>query len=198
MVHLYCHPSWAHAADEPSGSYEQTSVPPLPPSDAQMNESDERNVAQWDGFGVPSLPSSDARLLSSADVNGEVTVFDEKYWFDQVAALRRENADLEHEKQWARSLVDQLQGDCNTLQEENKRLRLQLTEAGKAVNAWTTHCSTLEDSLRRHGSHSDLALRITGMEQRLDNAVKDVDKLTQSLGQAVQDFLNKRVQQWKA
>eukprot|EP00973_Karenia_brevis_P083392 11567581-Karenia_brevis.AAC.1 len=36
------------------------------------------------------------------------------------------------------------------------------------------------------------------MEQRLDDAVKDVDKLTQSLGQAVQDFLNKRVQQWKA
>eukprot|EP00973_Karenia_brevis_P015328 2096731-Karenia_brevis.AAC.1 len=88
MVHLYCHPSWANVADEPSGSNEQTNVPPLPPCDAQMNESEERNIAQWNDFGVPSLPSSDARLLPSADVNGEVTVFDEKYWFDQVAALR--------------------------------------------------------------------------------------------------------------
>eukprot|EP00973_Karenia_brevis_P060176 8373556-Karenia_brevis.AAC.1 len=67
-----------------------------------------------------------------------------------------------------------------------------MTEAKRAIDAWIAHCSTLEDSLRRHGSNSDLALRITGMEQRLDNAVKDVDKLTESLGQAVQDFLNKR------
>eukprot|EP00973_Karenia_brevis_P026502 3656752-Karenia_brevis.AAC.1 len=36
------------------------------------------------------------------------------------------------------------------------------------------------------------------MERRLDNAVVDVDTLTESLGQAVQDFLNKRVQQFKA
>eukprot|EP00973_Karenia_brevis_P090444 12402620-Karenia_brevis.AAC.1 len=198
MVHLYCHPSWTNVADETPGTSERTNVFPLPQRDALTIGSEENDLTQWEVLGVPSLPLSDDRALPSADANEEVPVFDEKYWFDQVAALRQENADLQSGKQWAMSVVDQLKSDCASIKEENRQLRLQLTEASKAIAAWTAHCSTLEDSLRRHGSHSDLAMRITGMERRLDNAIVDVDTLTQSLGQAVQDFLNKRVQQFKA
>eukprot|EP00973_Karenia_brevis_P007596 1031025-Karenia_brevis.AAC.1 len=119
MVHLFCHPSWANVAGESSSSNAHSTVPPLPSSDVQTNE---HSVDQWDAVGMLSSPSSDARLLSPANVNEEVTVFDDKYWFDQVAILRRENADLEYEKQWAMSIVEQLRGDCSTLQDENKLL----------------------------------------------------------------------------
>eukprot|EP00973_Karenia_brevis_P010393 1409967-Karenia_brevis.AAC.1 len=101
MVHLYCHPSWTNVTDEPSGTFEQTLAPPLPPCDAQMTGSEENDLAQWEVLGASSSPLSDDRTLPSADVNGGDPVFDEKYWFDQVAALRQENADLQLGKQWA-------------------------------------------------------------------------------------------------
>eukprot|EP00973_Karenia_brevis_P003529 490090-Karenia_brevis.AAC.1 len=83
-----------NVVDEPSGSNEHTGVLPLPSSDVLMIESDECDLAQWDSFGVQTSPAIDARLFTPEDVNGEVTATDDKYWFDQVAILRRENADL--------------------------------------------------------------------------------------------------------
>eukprot|EP00973_Karenia_brevis_P065643 9125135-Karenia_brevis.AAC.1 len=54
----------------------------------------ERGMPQRCDSDVHPLPLSDAQPFSSA--NGDVvdSIYDEKYWSDQVAALRRENADL--------------------------------------------------------------------------------------------------------
>eukprot|EP00973_Karenia_brevis_P071585 9946433-Karenia_brevis.AAC.1 len=70
------------------------------------------------------------------------------------------------------SLVEQLRGDCSALQEANKQLWFQLTEAHRALGAWAVYCGNLEDSLRWHRCYADFALRIGVLEQRLDNAVK--------------------------
>eukprot|EP00973_Karenia_brevis_P007142 968386-Karenia_brevis.AAC.1 len=96
------------------------------------------------------------------------------------------------------SLVERLRSDCIVLQDANKQLWFQLTEAHRALGAWTAYCGNLEDSLRWHGCHADFTLRVDVLEQRLDNAVKGIDKLMQSLGQAVQDFIYERVTQWEA
>eukprot|EP00973_Karenia_brevis_P057601 8012167-Karenia_brevis.AAC.1 len=92
---------------------------------------------------------------------------DNKYWFDQVASLRSENADLCFEKQRALSLVEQLRGECLSLQESNKQLWTQLNEAQKVLGDWTAYSRQLEDSLRWHGSY---AYRVSVIEKRLDGA----------------------------
>eukprot|EP00973_Karenia_brevis_P019335 2651298-Karenia_brevis.AAC.1 len=53
--------SWADVVDEPSCCNEHTDDLPLPSSDVLMNESDESNADQCDGFGEQTLPASDVR-----------------------------------------------------------------------------------------------------------------------------------------
>eukprot|EP00973_Karenia_brevis_P037551 5181959-Karenia_brevis.AAC.1 len=78
------------------------------------------------------------------------------------------------------------------------QLKLQLSEAERALGAWIAHCGSLEDALRCHGHEADLTFRMDVVEQRLDKVVQGTEKLKQSLGQAVQDSIDKRVSQWEA
>eukprot|EP00973_Karenia_brevis_P037260 5136877-Karenia_brevis.AAC.1 len=79
MVHLYCHPSWTSAADDPTGTTERANFSSSPQGDALLTGSEENDLTQWEVLGVPSLPLSDDRSPPSADVNEEVPIFDEKY-----------------------------------------------------------------------------------------------------------------------
>eukprot|EP00973_Karenia_brevis_P088633 12288890-Karenia_brevis.AAC.1 len=101
MVHLFSHPSWTNAADDPSGLSEHTNPTSLPQRNVSSTGNEENDLTQWEVLGASSLPLSDDHLLPSADSGEEIPVFDEKYWFDQVAALRQENAELQSGKQWA-------------------------------------------------------------------------------------------------
>eukprot|EP00973_Karenia_brevis_P001177 161086-Karenia_brevis.AAC.1 len=149
MVLLFPSSSWAEAVYEPSSSNFLSDAFPLPSSDVPMDVGMVGNLPR-DGSGVLTSPSSDARLFAFEMDNVEVPIMDEKYWFDQVASLRSENADLCFEKQRALSLVEQLRGDCFALQETNKQLWIQLTEAQRVLGDWTAYCRQLEDSLRWH------------------------------------------------
>eukprot|EP00973_Karenia_brevis_P000814 113165-Karenia_brevis.AAC.1 len=61
---------------------------------------------------------------------------------------------------WALSQVEQLWSDYSVLLDDNMQLRLQLSEAERALGAWTAHCGSLEDALRSHGHEADLTFRI--------------------------------------
>eukprot|EP00973_Karenia_brevis_P036743 5062647-Karenia_brevis.AAC.1 len=182
--------SWADLVDEPPCCNEPSDDLPLPTSDVLLNDGHESHVDQWDGFDERTLPASNVRRSFPGRDN-------RKYWADQVATLRRENADLFNDKQWALSQAEQLRSDRSALLDENVQLRLQLSEAERAIGAWTAHCGSLEDALRWQGWEADLAFRVDVLEQRLDKVVKGTDSLQQSLGQAMQDS-NKRVSLWEA
>eukprot|EP00973_Karenia_brevis_P013981 1898157-Karenia_brevis.AAC.1 len=138
--------------------------------DSFLNERSERWTEQCGGFGGQSSQDGDAWNRNLSEDIDKHEVRGGKYWSDQVAILRCENADLFYDLQWALSQAELLKSDCSNLRDENMQLWLQLCEAERAIGAWTAHCGSLEDCLRWRGGDSDLAFRVDVLEQRLDKA----------------------------
>eukprot|EP00973_Karenia_brevis_P050474 7005423-Karenia_brevis.AAC.1 len=66
-----------------------------------MNETNDSRVDQGDGLGEQTSPASDDRFSTLEEDTEQVDITDGKYWSEQVAILRRENAELFYDKQWA-------------------------------------------------------------------------------------------------